>query len=340
MGEISRRTALKAAGLAGVGLLAQRAVRPARAQAVTDHWDGSPLGRVLQNVMTVYSEPAWGSAHTGQSLYWNDVVPVLAAVDGDGLYSTNPTWLQIDGGYIYSSWVQPVADIPTNPTVPIGEGGAWGIVTVPYTWVRGGPSDDSYRRQRMVYNTTHRLVAAENDYYLVQEIYGSQYWIKAGHVRIFPPEEIAPISPDVPADAKRVEVSIYQQRLFAYEGDQVVFTAPVSTGVPHTPTPLGEFHVHTKRIGQRMIGGQGDGFYNLPGIPWVGYFTQGWAALHGTYWHNDYGRQHSNGCVNLHPEAAKWLFRWTTPLPNYADYSAYADPRNGNPGTLVVVRAV
>lgn len=339
---LSRRAFLKSTVLAGAGLAfgTDLPLRRAAAQGVVTHWDGSPFGRVLQNVMTVYSEPAWGSAPTGQYYVWNDIAAVQEAVVGDGLYSTNDTWLRVEGGYIYSSWVQPVIDQPTNPALPIGEGSAWGVVTVPITWTRSAPSDDAYARQRMYCHTTHRLIALENDYYLAEEIYGARYYLKAAHVRVIPPEELAPLSPHVPPDQKRIEVSIYQQRLFAYEGDQVVYTSHVSTGQPRTPTPLGEYSVLFKRPGQRMIGGQGEDYYNLPGIPWVCYFTRGLAATHGTYWHNDYGRQHSAGCVNLPPEAAKWVFRWTTPAVNYWDYSTYPAPDAGQPGTRVIVRAV
>jgi lipoprotein-anchoring transpeptidase ErfK/SrfK len=53
--------------------------------------------------------------------------------------------------------------------------------------------------------------------------------------------------------------------------------------------------------------------FDLPGVPWVLYITEGGISFHGTYWHNDYGRPRSHGCINLTPQAAKWLFRWTTP---------------------------
>ncbi len=52
--------------------------------------------------------------------------------------------------------------------------------------------------------------------------------------------------------------------------------------------------------------------FDLPGVPWVLYITESGISFHGTYWHNDYGRPHSHGCINLAPQAAKWLFRWTT----------------------------
>ena len=53
--------------------------------------------------------------------------------------------------------------------------------------------------------------------------------------------------------------------------------------------------------------------FDLPGVPWVIYFTKSGISFHGTYWHNDFGHPRSHGCINLTPQAAKWLFRWTLP---------------------------
>ncbi len=61
--------------------------------------------------------------------------------------------------------------------------------------------------------------------------------------------------------------------------------------------------------------------YSLPGVPWCSFFTSMGNAFHGTYWHNDYGRPRSHGCVNLPTLAAKWIYRWTQPVvPPEEDY--------------------
>lgn len=341
--DLSRRGFLKSASLAGAGLLWREfdIPRPDRppSQAVehNNHWDGSLLGRVQLNKMTVYSEPTWRSAHRGYYFY-DDVVPVKQAVDGDGLYPSNPTWVEIDGGYLYTSWLQPVSQKPPNPVERIGRRGAWGQVTVPKTSARSGPGDQHYEREVMVYDTTHHIVGVENDYYHIQGVYGGDYWLKAADVHVVTPEEIEPISPDVPPDEKWIDISIRDQRLWAYEGDEVVFTNQVATGMPATATPMGEFNMLLKRLGQRMTGGASDTYYNLPAIPWVCYFTPSYAATHGTYWHNDYGRRHSAGCVNLPSEVAKWVFRWTTPVYDYYALTVVPDEAKGQPGTRVVVR--
>jgi lipoprotein-anchoring transpeptidase ErfK/SrfK len=53
--------------------------------------------------------------------------------------------------------------------------------------------------------------------------------------------------------------------------------------------------------------------YDLPGIPWVSYLTEKGISFHGTYWHNDYGKPRSHGCINLTPDDARWIYRWSNP---------------------------
>lgn len=298
------------------------------------HWDGSPMGRILLNIMTIYAEPTWRGKFAG-SLYYNDVVPIHGAVTGEGLYPTNNTWLQVDDGYIYSSWVQPAGNNASNPTSSIGEGGVWGMITVPITYSHTRPSDDAPTRERMYYSEVHRLVGVENGFYKVAEVYGDEYWLKAAHVRIIPPDEVTPLSAHIPPEEKRIEISVGDQMLRAYEGNQLVFETMVSTGTTSSQTPFGEFRIRDKRHGQRMTGGLTGGGYNLAGIPYIAYFTNSWVALHGCYWHNDYGRRHSNGCVNMHPLDAKWLFQWSTPVANYWSFNTV--PGDGQPGTRVIV---
>jgi lipoprotein-anchoring transpeptidase ErfK/SrfK len=104
----------------------------------------------------------------------------------------------------------------------------------------------------------------------------------------------------------------------AYESGQLVFAAHVSTGGKRLSgkytTPIGEFITYHKRPTRHMATGDiASSGFDLPGVPWVLYITESGISFHGTYWHNDYGRSRSHGCINLTPQAAKWLFRWTTP---------------------------
>ena len=82
-------------------------------------------------------------------------------------------------------------------------------------------------------------------------------------------------------------------------------TAVVSTGTRWYPTVKGRFRIYVKYRATRM---RGPG-YNLPNVPWTMYFHGGY-AIHGTYWHNNFGRPMSHGCVNMKTPEAKWLFEW------------------------------
>jgi hypothetical protein len=69
-----------------------------------------------------------------------------------------------------------------------------------------------------------------------------------------------------------------------------------------------------------MVGGVGrPDFFDLPGVPFCTYFTGSGVAIHGTYWHNDFGHPRSHGCVNVLAEEAQWVYRWSHPPAPYND---------------------
>jgi lipoprotein-anchoring transpeptidase ErfK/SrfK len=109
---------------------------------------------------------------------------------------------------------------------------------------------------------------------------------------------------------KAIVVSISHQMLWAYKGDQVVMSSYVSTGRAGFDTPLGSFAVLSKLPSQTMEGVIGGEYYNVPDVPWVLYFTNRGHALHGTYWHDNFGTPMSHGCVNLPLDVAAWLYNW------------------------------
>ncbi|MGE5601533.1 MAG: L,D-transpeptidase family protein [Nitrososphaerales archaeon] len=110
-----------------------------------------------------------------------------------------------------------------------------------------------------------------------------------------------------PVSGRWIDVDISSQRLTAYQGNIPVFSALISSGLPKTPTVIGRFKVYTKLRSTRM---RGPG-YDLPGVPYTMYFYKGY-AIHGTYWHNNFGHQMSHGCVNMRTADAGWLFNWAS----------------------------
>lgn len=138
-----------------------------------------------------------------------------------------------------------------------------------------------------------------------------------------------------------VEIDLSEQKLKAWEGNALFLESLVSTGLPWWPTPTGEFRVWLKVRATKMEGGSGKYYYYLPNVPYVMFFENGevpgWRgfSLHGTYWHNDFGKVHSHGCVNLPTNVAKELYYWMGPSLPDGKGSVRSD--ESNPGTRIVI---
>ncbi len=108
---------------------------------------------------------------------------------------------------------------------------------------------------------------------------------------------------DMEAEGHWVDVDLSAQQVTAYEGATPVRSFLVSTGTRSYPTVTGQFRVYVKLRWTDMAG---PGYY-LPDVPYTMYFYKGY-ALHGTYWHHNFGHPMSHGCVNLSTPDAEWLF--------------------------------
>ncbi len=118
-----------------------------------------------------------------------------------------------------------------------------------------------------------------------------------------------------PKDVKGrwIAVNLEQQTLTTYEDDTMIFATLVSTGLPKKGfgTDKGLFHIWAHLRADTMTGGMGGpDYYNLADVPYVMYFNRS-MALHGAYWHDDFGYRRSHGCVNMSVTDAHWLYDWT-----------------------------
>ena len=77
-----------------------------------------------------------------------------------------------------------------------------------------------------------------------------------------------------------------------------------------------------------------DGPYSIEDVPWIMYF-QGSYALHGAFWHGNFGHNMSHGCVNLSPADARTLFMWSEPRLPDGWHGVFAT--DARPGTRVVI---
>lgn len=123
---------------------------------------------------------------------------------------------------------------------------------------------------------------------------------------------------------KRIEVSLDEQTLTAYQGDRLVLRTAVSTGVDPNDTEVGEFRIRIKylkkdmagvtdgrgavtAVGEDATGGEQYFVENVPHVMFINYQAE---ALHGAYWHDSFGQRMSHGCINLPLDVATYLFDW------------------------------
>ncbi len=111
--------------------------------------------------------------------------------------------------------------------------------------------------------------------------------------------------------ARNIVVDLSEQRAYFYENGAVIKTTLVSTGKDGHLTDTGNFRIRWKLVSQSM--GNPDTtqwpYYYTEDVPWVMYFN-GDQALHGAYWHNDFGRRRSHGCVNFPMGVAQFAYEW------------------------------
>lgn len=172
---------------------------------------------------------------------------------------------------------------------------------------------------------------------LVETLAGD--WVAAVGLRVIPVRREFPSV--ATGERKWIDISIRRQTLMAYVGRRPVYGALVSTGRggmgdPETEfaTVRGTFMIYAKHVAATMDGSEDvSDSYSLLDVPFVQYFHKGY-ALHGTYWHDEFGRVRSHGCINLTPRDAAWLFEWTDPnVP-----SDWHGVINKERGTVVIVR--
>lgn len=323
--QLSRRDFLKITASGALGLvLSELGLDRALAAPPTSQ------GLALISGVPIFDVPST----TGNKLELigkDKVIQLLGEAQGN--YIDNPyntTWYQVDGGYVYSGTVLPVESNYQKPVYEVPKEGKLAEISVPYSLTYLAPYFYAKNGQRLYYESTHwvkKVIVTREEKGVWYEIYDKvdkkTYYVPSYNMRFIPDEELTQLSPDVPNEEKLIHVDLTTQMVTAFEGQKMVLSQRCASGQRGTDTPKGEWSTYHKGPSIHMTN-QGDEvahIYNLPGVPWCSFFTGSGHALHGTYWHNDYGHPRSNGCVNLPSSVAKWVYRWTNPvLPIGVDY--------------------
>src|SRR5205823_14163713 len=83
---------------------------------------------------------------------------------------------------------------------------------------------------------------------------------------------------------------------------QPQFTTYVSVGKAGVETPSGTYSTFIKYRADRMTSTtvpNAEHANDLPNVPFTHYFKDDGSAIHATYWHDEFGTEQSQGCVNL-----------------------------------------
>ncbi|WP_394820562.1 L,D-transpeptidase [Pendulispora albinea] len=150
-----------------------------------------------------------------------------------------------------------------------------------------------------------------------------------------PPKDLAP-------EEKWIDVNLKAQTVVLYSGSTPVYATVGSTGKKspikekNHETKPGSFRIREKHIAATMDGDvASDGPYSIEDVPWIMYFN-GSIALHGAFWHSNFGVERSHGCVNLSPMDARAIFQWSDPPLPEGWHGVMSTP--DRPGSRVVVR--
>ncbi len=332
--RLSRREFLKLAGFSSFALLAAN-----RLPRTSSENPGALIGRVAYDSVSIFDTPLISGANTLGYKFRDELLDIEYSLTPFRGPAYNPLWYRIAEGYVHSGLIQPVKTQynPVMDTVP--KTGKLCRITVPFSRPYTYSSVDGWQpeqRYLLYYQSNHWVTdivdGPENKpwYQITESWEGVQYYADATHLEPIENDEFSPIAPDVPLSQKRIEISLRGQSLTAFEEGEVKLKVPVSTGVQNTgfgdlptETPTGTFNIFsklpTKYMGDnRLTDTLGDRF--LPGVPWVMFFAEGGYALHGAYWHNNFGAPMSRGCVNIRPDIAQWLYRWTSPVAGPYDW--------------------
>ncbi|MBL8049716.1 MAG: L,D-transpeptidase [Anaerolineales bacterium] len=313
------------------------------------------IGRVTDNDVDLRSRPtndpglntSIGKMGADTLVEWNR--EVVGNVIG-GL--ANQKYVETPQGYIYGSVLQPTRNIPNTPLTELPNGqGFWAEVTVPYVdLAHEGVVASPWLQDHIIYNFPPRLYYGQVvwidqirningfvEYRWNEDAngrgygygggYGEFFWADGAGLKALTDDDVSMLSPDIDPAEKTISIDLDYQTLSCYEGTREVFFCQISSGKSYDPvtgevvdtyaTPAGTLLTHWKIISKNMTAGSESAGYSTPAVPWCT-FIQGGVAIHGAFWHNAFGEKRSHGCVNVLPEHAKWIFRWTTPYVSLA----------------------
>jgi L,D-transpeptidase catalytic domain/Bacterial SH3 domain len=300
--------------------------------------------------VTVPSTPVYAKPNARDVVRMNANEGELMRVTGvsHGMNGDPNLWWSTTEGYVALDALQPSQNPwSTMWTVPDGllALNAWWGATRTDANVRAGPTADA--------PSVGHLPAGDLVKVLVegpgQDVQGSSTWYRidggryaGGWVhssliqRAAQPQANTTPPPAGSASGRWVVVDRRHHSLTLVDHGEPAFVTYVALGVAGRETPTGTYSTWGKYRADDMTSASvknPGGYYDLPNVPDTQYYLDGGFAIHGTYWHDDFGSDESHGCVNITWTDGRYLFSQTLPFVGDGQLTT----PTGQPATEVVI---
>ncbi len=240
------------------------------------------------------------------------------------------TWLYVSTSDGLKGWVRINTVDLTGVTLkyqPVQTPSAYPVVSITvsdyFFNLHAGPTLDFSKLAKLTQGDPLQLLGQLNDHswLYVRTSDGQEGWIQTESVYLdglsllydyHPIQTPPPTETSTPVilpgiEGRWIDIDLSEQRLYAYDGTNLVDSFLVSTGVDKYPTETGQYHIYVKYLASLMHGND----YYLPDVPYTMYYS-GDFSIHGTYWHHNFGTPISHGCVNMDISEAEWLYNWSS----------------------------
>ena len=304
------------------------------------------VAEVADQTVALYAKPSSreGVIRTADQGDLVRVTGVSPGVDGDG-----NLWWATTEGYVglrsIRSTSNPDAQQWTMPAADDATGGWWG--TAMPANVRAAPRTDAPIVGEFAGDERVKVLSEEQG----DDVNGSSTWYRidggrfaGAHVHSSLIRRIADPQPTVVAPDRDVGhdpwivVNRGASTLSLLRDGQPVFTTYVSLGRAGVETTDGTYATFIKYRADRMTSASvpdADHSYDLPNVPFTQYFKADGSAIHGAYWHDAFGTNQSQGCVNVTWTDAEYLFNQTQPQIPGDQIGFVVDPEQATPVVIV-----
>ena len=264
----------------------------------------------IEDYAPLYAEPNFGAEIVDQEtegILYTTVDAITTDAEGNTWYQIRGKWASADSIHVVEESKFSGVIVNVQPERPFG----WVLYGYqPRSVPDAEPAESDPWVSRYTFVQVYGVAQGADDW-IWYDIGGGR-WIKQNYVALV---DASPRPEGVGARDFWVEVDLYGQVFAAYEGDRMVYAGLVSSGLDRFPTNEGLFTVWGRDLEVLMYGGEvGDDYYYLEDVPHTMFFDKE-IALHGAYWHDDFGQKRSHGCVNMPPRDAEWVYYWSANAP-------------------------